>query len=224
MRPEASSTLDLRLYAIVDPEQSDDCAALARRVVVGGATLVQLRDKKSTTREMIARAQEIKAALASSRVPLLVNDRVDVALAAGANGVHLGQNDMEVEDARRLLGAAAIIGLSVKTIPEAKAAPLQALDYAAVGGVFATSSKNNPGTPIGPAGLASLIQTLHARAPALPVCAIAGITAGNAAEIVATGADGIAVISALAKASDPERAARELRAIVDAKLSARGRG
>jgi thiamine-phosphate pyrophosphorylase len=224
MRPEASITFDLRLYAIVDPEQSDDCAALARRVVLGGATLVQLRDKNSTTREMIARAQEIKAALGPLRVPLLVNDRVDVALAAAANGVHLGQDDIDVEDARRLLGPAAIIGLSVKTIPEVEAAPLQALDYAAVGGVFATSSKSNPGSPIGPAGLASVIQTLRARASALPVCAIAGITAGNAAEVIAAGADGIAVISALAKAPDPERAARELRAIVDAKLSAHGRG
>jgi thiamine-phosphate pyrophosphorylase len=222
MRPEAS-TLDLRLYAIVDPEQSDDCAALARRVVLGGATLVQLRDKNGTTREMIARAQEIKAALASSRVPLLVNDRVDVALTAGADGVHLGQDDMAIDDARRLLGRAAIIGLSVKAIPEAKAAPLQALDYAAVGGVFATSSKSNPGSPIGPAGLASVIQTLRARASALPVCAIAGITAGNAAEVIAAGADGIAVISALAKAPDPEWAARELRTIVDTGLSARGR-
>jgi thiamine-phosphate pyrophosphorylase len=223
MRPEAPSALDLRLYAIIDPEQSDDCAALARRVVLGGATLVQLRDKNSATREMIARAQEIKAALASSRVPLVVNDRVDVALAAAADGVHLGQDDMAVEDARRLLGPAAIIGLSVKTSPEAEAAPLQALDYAAVGGVFATYSKSNPGRPIGAAGLALVIQTLRARASALPVCAIAGITAGNAAEVIAAGADGVAVISALAKASDPASAAGELRTIVDAALFARGR-
>src|SRR5262249_40134056 len=129
-----------------------------------------------------------------------------------------------VEDARRLLGPAAIIGLSVKTIPEAKTAPLHAVDYAAVGGVFATSSKSNPGTPIGPAGLASAIQTLRARASAFPVCAIAGMPAGMAAGVIVAGEDGIAVISALTKARDPQAAARELRTIVDAGLSARGRG
>jgi thiamine-phosphate pyrophosphorylase len=220
------STLDLRLYAILDPEQSTNCAELARQVVLGGATLVQLRDKHSTTRAMIGRARAIKAALsegAPARVPFLVNDRVDVVLAVGADGVHLGQDDMDVEDARRLLGPHAIIGLSLKTIGEAATAPLDAIDYAGIGGVFVTSSKNNPGPPIGPAGLARIIEALRARIPDFPVCAIAGITAGNVAEVIGAGADGIAVISALAKARHPEDAARGLRGIVDAGLRARRR-
>jgi thiamine-phosphate pyrophosphorylase len=215
----AAKALDLRLYAIVDPEQTANCAELARQVGLGGATLVQLRDKRSRTREMIGRAKEIKAALAG--VSFLVNDRVDVAMAAGANGVHLGQEDMAVADARRLLGPAAIIGLSVKTVAEAAAAPLDLLDYVAIGGIYATSSKNNPGPPIGPSGLTRVIEALHAAD--FPVCAIAGIDLANAAEVIAAGADGIAVISALAQAPDPHAAARELRAIVDAALGVRDR-
>jgi thiamine-phosphate pyrophosphorylase len=223
MHSRASRTVDLRLYAIVDPEQSDDCAALARRVALGGATLVQLRDKRSSTREMISRAREIKAALASSRVPILVNDRVDIALAAGAEGVHLGQDDMPIADARRLLGPSAIIGLSVKTMEEAVAAPFEVLDYVAIGGVFATASKANPGPPIGTDGLASIVNVLRTRAPDFPICAIAGINVRNAGKVIGAGADGVSVISALAKAPDPESAARELRKIVDAGLAARGR-
>jgi thiamine-phosphate pyrophosphorylase len=224
MGSKGPKTFDLRLYAVLDPEQSPDCAELARQVVRGGSTLVQLRDKHSTTRAMIDRAQAIKAALeaeTATRAPFLVNDRVDVALAVGADGVHLGQDDMDVENARRLLGAAAIIGLSLKTIGEAAAAPFDMLDYAGIGGVFPTSSKNNPDPPIGLAGLTRIIEALRARAPDFPVCAIAGITATNAAEVIGAGADGIAVISALAKAPDPEIAAGELRGIVDAGLRAR---
>jgi thiamine-phosphate pyrophosphorylase len=223
MQSSASRTVDLRLYAIVDPEQSDDCAALARRVALGGATLVQLRDKCSSTREMIGRARAIKAVLASAGVPFLVNDRVDVALAAGADGVHLGQDDIPTADARRLLGPSAIIGLSIKTLEEAAGAPIEALDYVAVGGVFATASKANPGPPIGTDGLASIVNVLRVRAPHLPICAIAGINAGNAAQAIGAGADGVSVISALATAADPEAAARELRGIVDAGLAARRR-
>jgi|SRR4051794_415917 thiamine-phosphate pyrophosphorylase len=221
-----AKSLDLRLYAIVDPEQSAACAELARRAVLGGATVIQLRDKNSTTRAMIGRAQEIKASLALLTRPgaaFLINDRVDVALATGAHGVHLGQDDMGAADARRLLGPAAIIGLSVKTIGEAAAAPLEELDYVGIGGVFATTSKDNPGAPIGAAGLARVIEALRARAPDFPVCAIAGISEKNAAEVIAAGADGVAVISALAKAPDPEAAARELCRIVDAALCAHGR-
>ena len=147
-------TVDLRLYALVDPEHAGgrDLAELSRLVAQGGATLVQLRDKRSDTRPMVERARAIKAALAPFNIPLLVNDRVDVALASGADGVHVGQQDMAVEDARRLLGPRAIIGLSIKTVAQAEAAPIDLLDYVGVGGVFATSSKDNPNPPIGPGG------------------------------------------------------------------------
>jgi thiamine-phosphate diphosphorylase len=148
--------VDLRLNAIVDPDRAGgrDLVDLARRVVEGGATLVQLRDKRSDTRAMIETARAIKAALAPSGVPFVVNDRVDVALAAGADGVHLGPEDMAVDDARRLLGPDAIIGLSIKSVEAAEAAPVDLIDYAGIGGVYATLSKQQKSAPIGLEGFA----------------------------------------------------------------------
>jgi thiamine-phosphate pyrophosphorylase len=216
--------VDLRLYALLDPERAGgrDLAALGREVVAGGATLVQLRDKHGSTRRLIEETRAIKAALAGSGVPVLVNDRVDVALAAGVDGVHVGQDDMPAADARRLLGPSAVIGLSVKTIAEAQAAPLDALDYVCVGGVFVTASKDSTSAPIGIAGLKILLAALRARLPDFPIGAIAGIDETNAGEVVSAGADGVAVISALSLAPDPSDAARRLRGIVDNSLRARG--
>ena len=214
--------VDVRLNAIVDPERANGrpLADLAREVVAGGATLIQLRDKHGATRQMIEQARAIKAALAGSGVPLVVNDRVDVALVAQADGVHVGQEDMRAEDARRLLGPQAIIGLSIKSVALAQAAPLEALDYVGVGGVYATTSKDNPNPPIGVNGLRDIVAAFRARRRDLPVCAIAGIDAGNAAPVIAAGADGVAVISALSMQGDPRAAARDLRAVIDAALRA----
>jgi thiamine-phosphate pyrophosphorylase len=216
--------LDLRLNAIVDPERAGghQLADLAARCARGGATLVQLRDKQSETRMLVEEARAIKQALSPFAVPFVVNDRVDVAMVAGADGVHLGQDDMAVEDARQLLGPRAIIGLSVKSIEEAEAARLDLVDYVGSGGVYATASKQQKNAPIGPAGLARIIAVLRRRAPDLPVCGIAGIDASNAAEVIAAGGDGVAVISALSLVSDPEAAARQLREIIDAVLAKRG--
>ncbi len=218
-------SVDLRLYALVDPEHAGgrEPPELARLVAQGGATLVQLRDKRSDTRVMVERARAIKAALAPFGVPLLINDRVDVALASGADGVHVGQTDMAVEDARRLLGRDAIVGLSIKTVAQAEAAPIDLLDYVGVGGVFATSSKDNPNPPIGTGGLARIAAVFRRRAPHFPICGIAGIDASNAADTIAAGADGIAVISALSLERDPQAAAQKLRGIVDAALTQQGR-
>ena len=216
--------VDLRLNAIVDPERAGghQLADLARACARGGATLVQLRDKHSATRAMIEEARAIKKALANSGVPFVVNDRVDVAMAAGADGVHLGQEDMAVEDARQLLGPNAIVGLSIKSVAEADAAPLALIDYVGSGGVYVTASKQQNNPPIGPAGLARIIAALRCRAPDLPVCGIAGINANNAGEVIAAGADGVAIISALALTPDPAAAARTLRDIVDGMLAKRG--
>jgi thiamine-phosphate pyrophosphorylase len=210
-------TVDVRLNAIVDPERANGrtLAELARMVVAGGATLIQLRDKHGTTRRMIEEARAIKAALAGTGVPLVVNDRVDVALIADADGVHVGQDDMRVEDARRLLGPKAIIGLSIKSVALANAAPIDQLDYVGVGGVYATTSKDNPNPPIGVNGLRAIVDAFRKRRRDLPICGIAGIDAGNAAPVIAAGADGVAVISALSMQADPEAAARELRRVVD---------
>jgi thiamine-phosphate pyrophosphorylase len=215
--------VDVRLNAIVDPEHANGRALdeLARLVVAGGATLIQLRDKHGSTRRLIEEARAIKAALAGTGVPLVINDRVDVALIAQADGVHVGQDDMRVEDARRLLGPKAIIGLSIKTVALAEAAPVDQLDYVGVGGVYATSSKDNPNTPIGVAGLGAIVAAFRARKRDLPVCGIAGIDATNAAAVIGAGADGVAVISALSRKTDPRAAARELRGIVDDALRSR---
>jgi thiamine-phosphate pyrophosphorylase len=216
--------VDLRLYALVDPDRAGgaELADLAGHVAQGGATLIQLRDKHATTRRLVDEARAIKAALAPLRVPLVVNDRADVAFAAGADGVHVGQDDMAPEHARALLGRAAIIGQSIKTVEQAQAAPIEVLDYVCIGGVFATTSKDNPGPPVGIAGFARILTVMRARAPRMPIGAIAGINEGNAADVVAAGADGIAVISALSLAPDPAAAARRLREIVDDGLSRRG--
>ena len=145
---------DLRVYALLDPAVAGghalpDLAAL----IAPATTLVQLRDKHGTTRGMVEEARALLAVLRPAGIPLLINDRVDVALAAQAEGVHIGQDDMAVEDARRLLGPDAIIGLSIKTAAQAAAAPLDLLSYVAIGGVFATTSKDNTSSPIGLDGL-----------------------------------------------------------------------
>jgi thiamine-phosphate pyrophosphorylase len=172
---------------------------------------------------MVERARAIKAALAPSRVPFLINDRVDVALAAAADGVHVGQDDMDAADARRLLGRDAIIGLSIKTLNQVAAAPIDVLDYVCIGGVFVTASKDNPEPPIGLAGLRRIVAAMRSRAPELPAGAIAGIDESNAEGAIAAGADGVAVISALSLAAEPGAAARRLRRIVDDAIEKRGR-
>ncbi len=215
--------IDLRLYALVDPAVAGgrtlaDLAGL----IANSATLVQLRDKHRSTRVMVEEARSLRAVLEPAGVPLLINDRVDVALAAEADGVHIGQDDMTAEDARLLLGRTAIIGLSLSTVQQAQAAPLDLIDYVGIGAVYPTGSKEDVSTPIGVAGLREIVQVVRARKPGFPVCAISGITAGNAAETIVAGGDGVAVISALSLAGDPAQAARDLRAVVDAALKRRG--
>ena len=215
-------TLDLRLYALVDPAVAGGRSLPAlTALIAGSATLVQLRDKQGTTRVMIEEARDIMAVLRPRGVPLLINDRVDVALAAGAQGVHIGWDDMEAADARRLLGEDAIIGLSIKTAEQAVAAPLELLDYVAIGGVYATTSKDNVANPIGTDGLRDLVTIVRSRKPGYPICAIAGITAGNAGDVVSAGVDGVAVISALSMAADPSAAAQDMRNAVDTALAGR---
>jgi thiamine-phosphate pyrophosphorylase len=215
---------DLRLYALVDPAVSgghrltDLAAQIAK-----SATLVQLRDKHGSTKAMVEEARALLAVLAPLDIPLLINDRVDVALAAEADGVHIGQDDMSPADARLLLGKTAIIGLSVKTLEQANNAPLDLLDYVAIGGVYGTTSKDNTSAPIGLSGLRAIVEAVRARKPNFPICAIAGIDESNAAGVIAAGADGVAVISALSVAPDPGKAARALRNVVDVALAERRR-
>lgn len=218
-----TSKVDDRLNAIVDASLADiaplpELALLAAR---NGATLIQYRDKTASTRLMVERAIAIREALADTGVAFVVNDRVDVALAAGAAGVHLGADDMDAETARRLLGDAAIIGLTVKTAADAERAGRAPVDYACIGGVFETLSKVNPDAPVGLDGLRALRETIRALRPDLPVSAIAGIDLSRVPEVIAAGADGVAVISAIFRASDIAGATGAFRSAVDAALEGR---
>ncbi len=192
-------TLSIRLYAIVDPQiaRGRDLAVLARQAAEAGVTLLQLRAKDMPTRAMVSQARAVREALGGTGVPLLINDRVDVALASGADGVHLGRDDMAPADARRLMGPAAIIGATVKTVEEVAALAGQPIDYACIGGVFATSHKDNPDPPLGVEGFRALRAAARQAFGPLPVGAIAGITADNAASLLEAGADGVAVIGAV---------------------------
>jgi thiamine-phosphate pyrophosphorylase len=214
--------VDIALYAILDPSVAGghELTELARQMI-GSATLVQLRDKHASTRAMIEKARAIQSVLSPANVPLLINDRVDVALVAEADGVHIGQDDMAPADARLLLGRNAIIGLSIKSLAQAQAAPLEHLDYVAIGGVYATTSKSTTDTPVGIDGLRAIAQSIRGRARDFPICAIAGINQSNAADVIAAGADGVSVISALSLTADPSAAARSLRAVVDRALAQR---
>ena len=207
---------DIRLYALLDPEHSGGrpLEEMAIAAVSGGATLLQLRDKISETRTMLESARAIQAAIKGTGVPLIINDRVDVALACDADGVHLGQSDMPVPDARRLLGPDRIIGLSIKTDADARNAPVELLDYAFVGGVYPTSSKDNPDA-IGIDGWIRHAATLRARMPGLPVGAIAGITPEKVKPLFEAGCDGIAVISAIFESDDVAAATRTFAAEIE---------
>lgn len=219
--------VDLRLYGLLDIGVSGSdgrlLAQMAQEAVAGGCTLLQYREKDiGNARAALARIRAIREAVAG-RVPVLVNDRIDLALAAGAEGVHLGQGDLHPQDARRLLGPEAVIGLTLKTAAQADELYSLPVDYACIGGVFATTSKDNPDPPVGLDGFARIaFRARLARGRALPIGAIAGIDASNAAATVAAGADGIAVISSLFVGGEVEGRARDLRGRVDAALSERG--
>ena len=208
---------DISLYVLVDPAVAGEkpLDALAVAAAKGGATLVQLRDKTGTTRRLVEEAVAIRRALRGTGVPLIVNDRADVALVADAEGLHVGRDDLDPATARRLLGPRAIIGASIRSEADIAKLPIGAVDYACIGGVFATTSKDNPDPPIGLDGFRRLHGILRARAPALPIGAIAGITAENAASVIGAGAEGIAVISAVIAAPDAAVAARQLRVLVE---------
>jgi thiamine-phosphate pyrophosphorylase len=214
---------DLRLYGVLDPARSlgRPLPELARAAAAGGATLLQLRIKEGSARALVEAARAIRAALVGTGVPLLVDDRVDVAVAAGAAGAHVGRTDLDPGTARAILGPEAILGVTVHHGHEARALPAGIASYAGLGPVFPTASKDPGDPPLGPEGLARLIGEVRAAHPGLLVCGIAGIEAGNAARVIEAGADGVAVISELFMADDVAAAARRLRGVVDAALARR---
>jgi len=216
--------VDIRLYGILGPQDTRgrDIAACARAAAEGGTTIIQLRDKHADARLLVEQARALKAALAGTGVSLVVNDRVDIALAADLDGVHLGQSDMDPVDARRLLGPQKIIGITLKTERHARVLADQPVDYACIGGVFATTSKDNPEPPVGLSGFAQIAAIARETRPGMPVGAIAGINLANLRSVIGAGADGVAVISALFAQEDVAGAAHGLRQAIDAALAERG--
>ncbi|MDR5902592.1 MULTISPECIES: thiamine phosphate synthase [Halomonas] len=197
--------LDLSLYLVTDPILCAD-HGLEKTVVAavrGGATVIQLRDKHADDGELIDQARRLKAALAGSGVPLIINDRLTVAVESGADGLHIGQDDGEVAAARAALGEQAILGLSVQTLEQMARLDVERLDYLGLGPVFATPSKHDHAAPLGFEGLASLVA-----ASPLPSVAIGGLKAEHAEAVRQAGAQGLAVISAICGMPDPEAAAR----------------
>jgi thiamine-phosphate pyrophosphorylase len=201
----------LRLYLVTDTlsmgaRSMIDVVAAA---VQGGATCVQLREKHLNTRDFVAQALALKELLAQNNIALVINDRVDVALACGAQGVHLGQSDMSVLQARRLLPPHVFIGWSVETMDDVVRSATLPVDYLGVSPIFATPTKTDTQLPWGLDGL-SRVRT----ATALPLVAIGGIHADNALAVLSAGADGLAVVSAICAALDPCAAAMALSKIV----------
>jgi len=195
------------LYLVTDRSmlRAGSLDDVVRAAVRAGAAVVQLREKDASTRFFIDEAVRIRECTAPFGVPLLINDRVDVALAAGADGVHLGQNDMRPETARRILGEYAVIGLSVETMDQVEEAQHLPIDYIGVSGIFPTPTKTDLQDYWGIDGL----RRVRARSRH-PLVAIGGIHAGNAADIMSAGADMIAVVSAICASDDPESATRAL--------------
>lgn len=202
---------DLKLYLVTDRGLAGDRAIeeIVRESVEGGATMVQLREKDIDTREFIGLAMNLKKVLEPYGVPLIINDRVDVALAAGADGVHIGQSDMPYSMARRLLGPDRIIGLSVENFEQIEEANALDVDYIGVSPVFATPTKTDTSEPFGLEGLRKAVRmSVH------PTVAIGGMNERTAADVMACGTDGIAVVSAIVCASDPRQATRNLLKIM----------
>jgi thiamine-phosphate pyrophosphorylase len=174
-----------------------------RAALRGGATAVQLRNKSGDTGAMLTLGRSLLELTRAAGTPLIVNDRVDVALALDADGLHVGQDDLPARLARQLIGPERILGVSVGTVDEAKQAERDGADYLGAGDVFGTLSKPDAGPPIGLSGLAEI-----ARAVTIPVVAIGGINEANAASVIEAGAAGVAVISAVTDSLNPEDAAR----------------
>jgi thiamine-phosphate pyrophosphorylase len=204
--------LDFGVYVLLDPRftMGRELAWVAREAVAGGATALQLHIKGAGDRDYLSRARELVVVARACGVPLIINDRPDLAAAAGADGVHLGQDDFPVGPARELLGPSPVIGASCDTVEETLAAASQGADYVGVGPVFPTASKQDAGPVMGLDGFAAVAV----RAP-LPVVAIGGISEANAEDLIRAGAAGVAVVSHICSAQDVRAACATLREAVE---------
>ncbi|MCX7926263.1 MAG: thiamine phosphate synthase [Fimbriimonadales bacterium] len=191
------------LYVITEPALRDPIEG-ARLALEGSARIIQLRDKQATTRQLVETGLKLRELTRQYGAVLIVNDRLDVALAVEADGVHLGQDDMPVPMARKIAGENFLIGVSVETVEEARQAEAEGAHYLGVGPMFATATKPDAGEPVGPERLRAIKQAVS-----LPVFGIGGITIENALAVLKAGADGICVISAIMGAPEPVAATRQ---------------
>ena len=195
-----------RLYLVTDDQQDlQTLKHVVKEAVAGGVTMVQVREKSGDIRSFIARAQAIKSILKDTNVALIINDRVDVALAVDADGVHLGQSDMPAELARQLIGPNKLLGLSIENEHQLLEANALSLDYIGLSAIFATPTKTDIKKEWGIAGLANALTNTN-----FPVVAIGGINQTNLDEIIKTGVDGVALVSAICHADAPKVAAATL--------------
>jgi thiamine-phosphate pyrophosphorylase len=203
--------IDYSLYLVTDRELAGERSThdIVKAAIKGGVTCVQLREKSSTTLEFIEQALSIRELLRKNNIPLIINDRLDVAQAVHADGVHLGTADMPLEMARSIVGNSMIIGASAESIADAIKAEKDGADYIAVSPIYETPTKVYTFSPLGLKGLREIRGAVKT-----PLVGIGGLNKGNSGEIIRNGADGIAVVSAIVAAEDPESAARELKEII----------
>jgi thiamine-phosphate pyrophosphorylase len=208
MRPKLDERL--AVYLVADPDQTNrDLVDDVEEALAGGVTCVQLRAKRATDREALTIARALVSRCSASGAFFFVNDRLDVALACGADGVHLGVDDLPIADARRLAGSDFVIGYSPETDEQTVDAADEGADYLGVGPVFGTKSKDDAGAAIG-------LETIgrRARLAGVPIIGIGGITCDTARDVVRAGAVGVAVVGAILRASDPREAAQRLGEVV----------
>lgn len=204
--------VDYALMYVTDDSIRDDNSffAILKAALKGGATIIQLREKICDTLTFYQRALRCKELCSTYGIPLIINDRLDIALAIDADGVHIGQTDMPYDVARRLLGNSKIIGLSVSNTEQAAKKDAQAADYIGISPIFSTNTKTTDlARPLGLSGLKE-IRELYSK----PIVCIGGIYKDNTKEIIENGGDGIAVVSAISKAANPEAATKELKDII----------
>ena len=212
VKDDEKKPVDYSLYLVTDRELSmgRNILSVVKSVVNGGVSCVQLREKKCSTNEFIEQALLLRDFLHSRNIRLIINDRLDVAIAVGADGIHLGQKDMPLTMAKKIVGGSMIIGVSAECLDDAIKAEKEGADYIGAGPIYATATKTDTGKPLGLSGLIQIRRRVK-----IPIVAIGGLNRTNAEAVIKCGADGIAVVSALVSAKDPEKSARELKEIIN---------
>jgi thiamine-phosphate pyrophosphorylase len=207
-----TANIDYSLYLVTDRglARGRSILEIVTAAVNGGATVVQLREKECSTLEFIEQALIIKAFLKTRHVPLIINDRLDVAQAVDADGVHLGQTDMPLDTAKGIVGDTMLIGISAECLEDAIVAEKGGADYLGVSPIYATPTKTDTAPALGLEGLREIRKAVK-----LPLVGIGGLNQGNAAAVIRNGADGVAVVSAIMAADDPETVARELKQVIN---------